>query len=101
MVKGGVCGSRRRFSVGRTLRLQSPLVDQTAAPDPPVYLTSLWWLACTGGGGTKEPVIAQGPPAAGREVGLMYSFSSQSEEGCSTLAAAGRDLIEYGRHEVW
>lgn len=58
------------------------------------YLMSLWLFAWVGGGGTKEPVMTQWAPEAGREVGLMYSFSSQSDGGLSLLDAAdpGRDL---------
>lgn len=38
--------------------------------------------------------MTQGAPEAGREVGLMYSFSSQSDDGRSALdtTEAGRDL---------
>lgn len=70
-----------------------------ALASSPVYLMSLWWwFAWAGGGGTKEPVTTQGAPEAGREVGLMYSFSSQSDDGFSPLgtADAGRDLTIYG-----
>lgn len=69
----------------------------------PVYLMSLWWFAWAGGGGTKEPVTTQGAPEAGREVGLMYSFSSQSDDGFSPLDAtdACRDLIIYRQHKAW
>lgn len=65
----------------------------------PVYLTSLWWFTWAGGGGTKEPVMTQGVPDAGREVGLMYSFSSQSEDDFSPLDTAGRDLITNTKHK--
>lgn len=34
----------------------------------------------------------QGLPVAGKEVGLMYSFSSQSDDGFSAADAAARDL---------
>lgn len=34
----------------------------------------------------------QGLPVAGKEVGLMYSFSSQSDDGFSVVDAAARDL---------
>lgn len=34
----------------------------------------------------------QGLPVAGKEVGLMYSFSSQSDDGFSAPDAAARDL---------
>jgi len=54
------------------------------------YLMSLWWFACTGG--TREPVMTQGAPVAGREVGLMYSFSSQSDFSPLDAADAGGDL---------
>lgn len=53
---------------------------------------SLWWLTWAGGGGTKEPVMTQGVPDTGREVGLMYSFSSQSDDDFSPLDTAGKDL---------
>lgn len=68
-----------------------------------VYLMSLWWFAWTGGGGTKEPVITHGAPEAGREVGLMYSFSSQSDDGFSPLdtSGAGRALTIYRKHKAW
>lgn len=64
------------------------------AADFPAYLMSLWRFAWAGGGGTKEPVMTQGAPEAGREVGLMYSFSSQSDSSFSPLVTtdAGRDL---------
>lgn len=70
---------------------------------PVFYLMSLWWFAWAGGGGTKEPVMTQGAPEAGREVGLMYSFSSQSDDGFSALdtADAGRDLFTYRQHKAW
>ncbi len=69
----------------------------------PVYLMSLWWFAWAGGGGTKEPVTTQGAPEAGSEVGLMYSFSSQSDDGFSPLgtADADRDLTIHGQHKAW
>ena len=59
------------------------------------YLMSLWWFTWAGGGGTKEPVMTQGVLQAGREVGLMYSFSSQSDDSLSPLEAAGKDLTMY------
>lgn len=64
----------------------------------PVYLMSLWWFTWAGGGGTKEPVMTQGVPEAGREVGLMYSFSSQSDDGFSPLDI---DLTIYRKHKAW
>ncbi len=46
--------------------------------------------------------MTQGAPEAGREVGLMYSFSSQSDDGFSPLVTtdAGRDLtgLENTKH---
>lgn len=36
--------------------------------------------------------MTQGVPDTGREVGLMYSFSSQSDDDFSPLDMAGRDL---------
>lgn len=39
----------------------------------------------------------QGLPVAGKEVGLMYSFSSQSNDGFSAPDAAGRDLTRQER----
>lgn len=59
------------------------------------HLMSLWWLAWAGGGGTRAPLMTQGAPGApgaGRDVGLMYSLSSQSEDGLSPLDTGGRDL---------
>lgn len=45
--------------------------------------------------------MTQGVPEAGREVGLMYSFSSQSDDGFSPLDIAGRDLTIYRKHKAW
>ena len=63
---------------------------------------SLCWFACVGGGGTREPVMTQGAPETGREVGLMYSFSSQSEDDLSLLNTAedGRDLVTHRKHKA-
>lgn len=36
--------------------------------------------------------MTQGVPDTGREVGLMYSFSSQSDDDFSPLDMAGKDL---------
>lgn len=65
----------------------------------PVYLMSLWLFPWVGGGGTKEPVITHGAPEAGRDVGLMYSLSSPSDDSFSPLDTAdpGNDLSK-GRH---
>lgn len=65
--------------------------EQRCQSPPPAYLTS-WWFTWAGGGGTKEPDMNQGLPVAGKEVGLMYSFSSQSDDGFSAPDAAARDL---------
>lgn len=61
-----------------------------------VHLLSLWLFAWLGGGGTKEPVMTQEAPEAGRDVGLMYSFSSLSDDSFSALdiADADRDLTQ-------
>lgn len=66
-------------------------LEQRSESPHPAYLMS-WWFTWAGGGGTKEPVMNQGLPVAGKEVGLMYSFSSQSDDGFSAPDAAGRDL---------
>lgn len=42
--------------------------------------------------------MTQGVPEAGREVGLMYSFSSQSDDGFSPLDI---DLTIYRKHKAW
>lgn len=42
--------------------------------------------------------MTQGVPEAGREVGLMYSFSSQSDDDLSPLDTAGRDLTTNAKH---
>jgi len=46
--------------------------------------------------------MTQGAPETGREVGLMYSFSSESDEGFSPLDAtdAGSDLSRCGHHKA-
>lgn len=78
------------------------LVISLRHPCSCVYLASLWLFAWLGGGGTKEPVKTQEVPETGREVGLMYSFSSESDDGFSPLDApdAGRDLRESRQNET-
>lgn len=53
---------------------------------------SCWIWA--GGGGTDEPERIQEVPGAGRDVGLMYSFSSPSDAGVWLLEQDTRDLME-------
>ncbi|TNN51772.1 hypothetical protein EYF80_038000 [Liparis tanakae] len=72
------------------------------------YLTSLWWFGCTGG--TREPVMTQGAPAAGRELeaqaawsgvegsGLLWSLESwPTREGRSGGGGGGSSLRAGGR----
>lgn len=63
---------------------------------------SLWLFPWVGGGGTKEPVITHGAPEAGRDVGLMYSLSSPSDDSFSPLDTAdpGNDLSKGRRHRA-
>lgn len=42
----------------------------------------------------------QGLPEASKEVGLMYSFSSQSGGGFSVLDTAGRDLTKQRKTQL-
>lgn len=64
---------------------------------------SFWLLARAIGGGTKEPAMTQGAPVTGRDVGLMYSFSSQSDNGFSPLntTEAGTDLTVSSTEKDW
>lgn len=56
-------------------------------------LTSPGWWIWAGGGGTDEPARIQEVPGAGRDVGLMYSFSSASDDGVWPPEAVSRDLM--------
>lgn len=64
---------------------------------------SLWLFPWVGGGGTKEPVMTHGAPEAGRDVGLMYSLSSPSDDSFSPLDTAdpGSDLSKGRRHRAF
>lgn len=59
------------------------------------HLTSPCWWVWAGAGGTEEPATIQEVPGAGSEVGLMYSFSSPSEDGVWLLEAIISDLEDF------
>lgn len=59
------------------------------------HLTSPCWWVWAGAGGTEEPATIQEVPGAGSEVGLMYSFSSPSEDGVWLLEAIISDLKDF------